>query len=72
MSLEIPIDEVQKEAEARIEALRSSYTEMAESFINKVSCELLSLSKNVARGSAVLENIISVFLCSSFEGRYVA
>lgn len=38
-----------KEAEARIEALRSSYTEMAESFINKTIKKLTPLSEAIKR-----------------------
>ena len=42
-------DQAKKEAEARIEALRSSYTEMAESFINKTIKKLTPLSENIRR-----------------------
>ena len=42
-------EQAKKEADARIEALRSSYTEMAESFINKTIKKLTPLSENIRR-----------------------
>ena len=42
-------EQAKKEAEARIEALRSSYTEMAESFINKTIKKLTPLSEAIKR-----------------------
>ena len=42
-------EQEKKEAEARIEALRSSYTEMAESFIKKTIKKLTPLSENIRR-----------------------
>ena len=42
-------EQAKKEADARIEALRSSYTEMAESFINKTIKKLTPLSEAIKR-----------------------
>lgn len=49
-------EQAKKEAEARIEALRGSYADMAEAFINKTIKKLTPLSENIKKKKAeVLE-----------------